>query len=101
MQVILKMDVSDEPGNSIEQLISDEHPDLLTSKSKKFLPGHRIRIQQFVSELCAKKKSLGKRGHSEHKNKASKRTRLSDASTLKIKQESRIVLCTQWQWPPA
>ncbi len=48
MQVILKMDVSDEPGNSIEQIeqfISDEHPDLLTSKSKKFLPGHRIRIQ--------------------------------------------------------
>ena len=51
MQVILKMDVSDEPGNSIEQIerfISDEHPDLLTSKSKKFPPGHRIRIQQFV-----------------------------------------------------
>ena len=82
MQVILKMDVSDEPGNSIEQIeqfISDEHPDLLTSKSKK-PPGHRIRIQQFVSELCAKKQSLGKIGHSGHKNKASKRTRLSDTS---------------------
>ena len=102
MQVILKIDVSDEPGNSIEQIeqfISDEHSDLLTSKSKKFPPGHRIRIQQFVSELCAKKQSLGKRGHSEHKNKASKRT--SDTSTLKVKQESRIVFCTQWQWPPA
>ena len=51
VDVIMKMDVSDDPGNSIEQIqqfIASEHPDLINSKSKKFPPGHRIKIKQFV-----------------------------------------------------
>ena len=37
VDVIMKMDVSDDPGNSIEQIeqfIAAEHPDLINSKSK-------------------------------------------------------------------
>jgi len=43
VEVIKKMDVSDEPSNSIEQIeqfIAAEHPDLISSKSKKFPPGY-------------------------------------------------------------
>ena len=47
IDVISKMDVSTDPGNSIEQIeqynISNEYPDYFASKSKKFPPGHRLK----------------------------------------------------------
>ena len=86
VEVIKKMDVSDEPGNSIEQIeqfIAAEHPDLISSKSKKFPPGHRIRIKEFIDNLRQSKKvTLGKRQYSGTSHKeTSKRQRMSSCDT--------------------
>ena len=78
IDVISKMDVSTEPGNSIEQIeqyISNEYPD---SKSKKFPPGHRLRIQQFVDSV-KKRVSLGKRPHSRQRSDGRKKTRVNSS----------------------
>lgn len=66
LEVIAKMDVSDKPGNSIEQIehfISDEYPnDPEYMRGKKFPPGHKIRIQDFVNDVKqSRKTSLRKR----------------------------------------
>ena len=49
------MDVRDHPGNSIEQIeqfISDEYPnDTEYKRGKKFPPGHKIQIQDFVNQV--------------------------------------------------
>ena len=63
LEVIAKMDVSDHPGNSIEQIeqfISDEYPnDPEYKRGKKFPPGHKIRIQDFVNQVKqSRKRSL-------------------------------------------
>ena len=81
LHVIGKMDISKNPGNSleeIEQFISSEFKDDprfergITSKSGfKFLPGHRLRILDFVSKI---KLNQGKR----FKNKRS-----ADKSSVK------------------
>ena len=49
LQVISMMDVTDNPGNSIEQVeafVCKEQPEHLSQR--KFPPGHRMRIQMFV-----------------------------------------------------
>ena len=82
VEVIKKMDVSDDPANSIqqiEQFIADEHPNLISSKSKKFPPGHRIRIKEFVDSLRQPK--LGKRGTSHKETSTSKRPRTSSTAS--------------------
>ena len=81
IDVISKMDVSTEPGNSIEQIeqyISNEYPDYFASKSKKFPPGHRLRIQQFVDSV-KKRVSLGKRPHSGQRSDGRKKTRVNSS----------------------
>ena len=89
VDVIMKMDVSDDPRNSIEQIeqfIASEHPDLINSKSKRFPPGHRIRIEQFVdsvrqSKKVVKRQYIGPR-HKENKKQRMSSTGTSDASHL-------------------
>ena len=87
IDVISKMDVSTEPGNSIEQIeqyISNEYPDYFASKSKKFPPGHRIRIQQFVDSV-KKRISLGKQQHSGQRSDGRNKLRVNsseDASDI-------------------
>ena len=66
LEVITKMDISNKPGNSIElleQFISDEYPNNPEyMRSKKFPPGHKIRIQDFVDKVKhLMKPQLGKR----------------------------------------
>ena len=79
IDVISKMDVSTKPGNSIEQIeqyISTEYPDYFASKSKKFPPGHRLRIQQFVDSV-KKRVSLGKQPHSGQRSDGRKKRGLT------------------------
>ena len=58
LDVISQMDVTCQKGNSIEQIeqsISEEFPDNPEYvRGKKFPPGHRIRIQNFVEEVFLK-----------------------------------------------
>ena len=52
LKVISHMDVSNNAGNSIEEIeeyIRNEHPDWLSNG--RFSPGHRLRIQVFVHEV--------------------------------------------------
>lgn len=53
LEVIAEMNISNEAGNSIMQIenfISDEYPDDPEHvRGKKFPPGHKIRIQKFVT----------------------------------------------------
>ena len=62
LEVIAEMDVGSEAGNSIEQIeqfICNEYPDNPEyERGKKFPPGHRIRIQKFVSDV---KQTLSKK----------------------------------------
>ena len=62
-EVIAAMDVSENPGNSIENYISERYPkdprysnnpDCDTTYSSKFPPGHKIRIHNFILELRKK-----------------------------------------------
>ncbi len=71
MQVILKMDVSDEPGNSIEQIerfISDEYPD------RSFHLGTGIEYNSLLNYVL-RKNHLEREVTVEHKTK---RATLSD-----------------------
>ena len=58
------MDVRNHPGNSIEQIeqfISDGYPNdpEYYKRGKKFPPGHKIRIQDFVNQVKqSRKRSL-------------------------------------------
>ena len=66
LEVIAEMNVSNDAGNSIEQIehfISEQFPDDPDyQRGKKFPPGHKIRIQKFVAEVKQNqpKKSQGK-----------------------------------------
>ena len=99
-EVITSMDVSDNPGNSIELIeryISERYPndprycnnpdsDVRSGRSFQFPPGHRIRIRNFICELrkrikCVKvTPSVRKRRHSEGQT-SSKKWRVSSTSS--------------------
>ena len=59
------MDVSGDSGNSIEQIeqfISEEYPDDTEyARGKKFPPGHKLRIQKFVSNVKQTQKTLNRK----------------------------------------
>lgn len=101
LEVIAEMTITDGPGNSIDeiqQFISQEFPDnVKCGRGKKFPPGHRLRIKNFISDvkLLLKKQS---RNTSNKRNldigaPSAKRSKSdSDATCSDIDQETAVIL---------
>ena len=95
LEVIAKMNISNKPGNSIElieQFISDEYPNNPEyMRSKKFPPGHRIRIQDFVNKVKhLMKPQLGKRTVSGGRSNQPKKTKANSGDTSDFDQPGNV-----------